>query len=170
VKFTKKRTKVQIVSFLVILFLSVQNFYAASTSTEEKNEDYITINFEPYTKDNIPDWAHDLRRGEIITLGSLPFTTLSTTFMYSLYRYYNSGFDSTYFPNPFPSSSDEADLDTDEQIAILKYSCIFSLFVGVTDYIICTIQEKKEIREERASNDIKNGTIVITSGTEAPDE
>ncbi|OJF76202.1 MAG: hypothetical protein BKP49_08655 [Treponema sp. CETP13] len=160
-KFTKHLKKIKILVFLIIFCLPTQFFFAETTSSDKEDTDEITINFEPYTKDNIPDWAHDLRRAEIITFGSLPFTTLSCTFIYSLYRYYDSGFDSTYFPNPFPSSSDDADLSTDEQIAILKYSCGFSLFVGITDFIICTIKEQKEQKEERASNDIKNGTIVI---------
>lgn len=167
---TKNRAKVKILSFLIILCLVTQSFFASTSSTNDKEDDEITIKFEPYTKENIPDWAHDLRRAEIITLGSLPFTTLSCTFIYSLYRYYDSGFDSTYFPNPFPSSSDDADLSTDEQIAILKYSCCFSLIVGLTDFIICTIKEKQEQKEERISNDIKNGTIVITPGSKTTEK
>jgi predicted membrane metal-binding protein len=31
---------------------------------------------EPYNKDSIPTWAHDIRRTEIITFGSLPFVAL----------------------------------------------------------------------------------------------
>ena len=46
-----------------------------------------TVKIDEYREGGeTPSWLKNLRRSEIVTLGSLPFTTLSTTFAYSLYK------------------------------------------------------------------------------------
>ena len=51
---------------------------------------------EPYGDDEFPDWANYLRRYEVITIGTLPFATLSVTTIYGLYRYIDHDFDKNY--------------------------------------------------------------------------
>ncbi|QTQ11834.1 hypothetical protein HRI96_06245 [Treponema parvum] len=87
----------------------------------------------PYGKDEFPHWIVNLRRTEIITLGSFPFVTLATTLGYSLFRYYDHGFSSEYAPNPFAKTSKAANLDTDEQKRIIAASGVISLSIGLTD-------------------------------------
>ncbi len=40
--------------------------------------------YEPYRQDEFPQWSHDLRRGEIIFLGSLPITYGVSTLAFRL--------------------------------------------------------------------------------------
>lgn len=40
--------------------------------------------YEPYRQEEFPRWAHNLRRGEIIFVGSLPITYGVSTLAYSL--------------------------------------------------------------------------------------
>ena len=56
---------------------------------------------ELYTEDEFPAFMYDLRRAEIITLGSMPFITLGTSLGYSFGKYAYHGFDANYFSNPF---------------------------------------------------------------------
>ena len=73
---------------------------------------------------NPPQWAKDLRRTEIITLGSLPFVTIWTTLGYSLAVLGE-------FHNPLDKSTDGFD-DTD-QMNIIKISAATCLGLGLFD-------------------------------------
>ena len=117
-----------------------------------------TVTIEPYTRDEFPDWLHDLRRAEIVSLGSLPFVTLGVTLSYSLYRYFSHDMNPDYFPNPFAKSSSAARLTTDEQLGILFTSLGISAAVGVIDFTISTIQRHKKNKEEQKLN---QGTNLV---------
>ena len=116
------------------------------------------LQIEGYEKGKeLPSWAKDLRRAEIVTLGSLPFTTLGVTLAYSLYRYGANDFNPAYIPNPFPLSSTEARLSTDEQIGIIVTAAGLSLAVGITDFIVMQVKHSRpkkaleKIREEQGT-------------------
>lgn len=110
-----------------------------------------TVTIEPYTEDEFPGWLQDVRRAEIVSLGSLPFVTLGVTLGYSLYRYFSNDMNPDYFPNPFAKSSSAARLSTDEQLGILFTSLGLAAVVGIADFTVSSIQryqrEKAEIRQ-----------------------
>jgi hypothetical protein len=110
------------------------------------------------TNEVFPQWVHNLRRTEIITFGSLPFVTLSTTLCYSLFRYYNTGFDSAYIPNPMAKTSDAANLDSPEQMMLMKYSIGISIGIGISDLIFNLIKQ----RQETVRNSQSYTTISVT--------
>lgn len=118
-----------------------------------------TVTIEPYTKDEFPGWLQDLRRAEIVSLGSLPFVTLGVTLGYSLYRYFSHNMDSNYFPNPFAKSSSAARFSTDEQLGILFTSLGLAAAVGITDFTISTIQRHQRKRVEAEQN--REGIEII---------
>lgn len=120
---------------------------------------------EPYQKDEFPGILHDIRRAEIITLGSMPFITFSATLGYSFGKYASHNFDSSYFVNPF-SSTDENSFSTDEQIGILLASLGISAGIGLTDFIVHTI--KRNNRQKKLKKQ-KNTEIQITPIREDPD-
>lgn len=118
------------------------------------------VQIEGYEKGKeLPSWIKDLRRAEIVTLGSLPFTTLGATLAYSLYRYGANDFKPAYIPNPFPLSSTEAKLSTDEQIGIIATAAGISLAVGITDFIVMQV---KHSRKKKALEKIREeqGTVI----------
>ena len=118
------------------------------------------LQIEGYEKGKeLPSWVKDLRRAEIVTLGSLPFTTLGATLAYSLYRYGANDFKPAYIPNPFPLSSTEAKLSTDEQIGIIATAAGISLAVGITDFIVMQV---KHSRKKKALEKIREeqGTVI----------
>ncbi len=120
---------------------------------------------EPYKQDEFPGILHDIRRAEIITLGSMPFITFSVTLGYSFGKYAAHDFDSSYFVNPF-SSTDENSFSTDEQIGILLTSLGISAGIGLTDFIVHTVKRNNRLRRLKKQ---KNTEIQINPVFEDPD-
>lgn len=125
--------------FFAIIFLSLTIPLIA------EKQPVITI--EPYTQNSTPSWLKNARRTEIVTIGSIPFTVLTTTLVYSFYRYAKNDFNKQYIPNPFPTSSKEARLTTDEQLGILFTSLGLSLAIGLTDFIVMQVKDSKRKKE-----------------------
>lgn len=123
-----------------------------------------TVTIEPYTKDEFPGWLQDMRRAEIVSLGSLPFVTLGVTLGYSLYRYFSHDMNPDYFPNPFAKSSSAARLTTDEQLGILFTSLGVAAVVGITDFTISSIQRHKRNKAQEESN--RGAVEIIPLGDE----
>ncbi len=99
---------------------------------------------EPYSILEFPDWAQQIRRTEIITLGSLPFTTLSVTTAYSVFRYAKNNFNPDYIPNPLAKSSSAANLNEEEQKNIVIAAVSVSALVGLVDLVITIIKNAKK--------------------------
>ncbi len=119
---------------------------------------------EPYEKDEFPGILHDIRRAEIITLGSMPFITFSATLGYSFGKYASHNFDSSYFVNPF-SSTDENSFSTDEQVGILLTSLGISAGIGLTDFIVHAVKRSNRQRKLKKQ---KNTEIQINPIMEDP--
>lgn len=120
-----------------------------------------TYQVDPYTQDHTPSWLTDLQRAEIISLGSLPFTTLVTTLGFGLYRYVDNDFDSAYLLNPFAKSSDTASLSSSQQKGVLITACSISVGIAITDFIVIKIKEQKDKKEQRYAEQINSESIRI---------
>lgn len=92
---------------------------------------------EPYTFEEFPQWAHDLRRTEIITFGSLPMVTIGTSLVYGGILYGTGQLSS--FPNPFSKDS-SASLSSDQQLQTFYISLGVSALLGIVDLIITLVQ------------------------------
>ncbi len=123
----------------------------------------VVIDIEPYTQDNIPTWAEDVRRFSIVSLGSVPFTVLASTLTYTTFRYAQNNFDSNYIPSPFPTSSTAANINKNEQIGILITGVSLGLIVGVVDLLVIKLQEQHE-EESQLYED--GSEIIITNPQE----
>ena len=120
----------------------------------------------PYTDDEFPQFMKDLRRAEIVSLGALPFVTLTSTIVYSSARYAQHGFDSEYFPNPFAKASASNGYSTAEQAGILLTSAGISVGIGLTDLLVSVIRRKaaKKKLEQK-----EKAPIVVTPIAEDKD-
>jgi len=121
---------------ILICYFSTMIFAAGTTSSSNTTP-------ESYTDDEFPDWAKYIRRFEIVTLGSLPFTTMTATTIYTSIRYAQNGFDSNYIPNPFAFTSSEANIDQDEQKIVLYTALATSLVLGIVDISIYVAKIEK---------------------------
>lgn len=118
---------------------------------------------EPYTDDEFPDWADYLRRYEVITLGTLPFATLSVTTIYGLYRYIDHDFDKNYIPNPFAFTSSAANLNKEEQKLVLLSAIGVSVVAGTVDLIIHIVKKEKA---KKKNAEIFKKDVIIKDKTE----
>ncbi|MCR4939385.1 MAG: hypothetical protein K5930_04660 [Treponemataceae bacterium] len=119
---------------------------------------------EPYSDEEFPSWSIDLRRAEIVTLGSVPFTTLGATMGYTFFRYIKNEFDSDYFPNPLAKSSAAANLNSDEQIGIFISSACISLIIGIVDFIITRIERRRAEESSEYERARQQESVIVESG------
>jgi len=87
------------------------------------------------TPEGPPQWAKDLRRGEIIAFGSLPFTFFFTQTFMDLYRTATHGWDGRYAPGPFKSAGAIPMTDTELKI-MFGITVSASVLVAVVDHFI----------------------------------
>ena len=105
---------------------------------------------EPYTEEEFPLWAKDLRRFEVVLIGSLPFTFLYTSLSYSLIRYGVNGFDPAYAPS-LQAGAETVPMTRNEQIGVLLSGIGAAVLVAIADQII--IHVKRNRAEEDAADD-----------------
>jgi hypothetical protein len=96
----------------------------------------------PYREDEFPQWAKDLRRSEIISLGSMPFVGLWVVGGYGGFKYLSGKTDS--FPNPFSSKNA---FDKQEIWTMVGVTAGVGLGIGLTDLFVNIARRKKAERE-----------------------
>jgi hypothetical protein len=133
-------------------FISMLLIISLCSSLMYSQEEEIAI---PYKPDEFPQWTVDLRRAEIVTIGSFPLSFMLTALIYDLSKSAASGFDPTV---PFGSSRSQDDIRN-----MLIISGSVSLAIGLTDFIIHQVKrskkekEKQELDEQRKNNGESSG-------------
>jgi len=123
----------------MVVFIS-SLLYAQSTSPEE------------YSENDFSPLAHSIRRTEIITVGSLPFTVLLSNLSYQIIRVAFIDHDAG-FVNPIAKSSSSSNTFTEkEQIGILAGGIGLSICVGITDTILSIIKQNKKTKQLEINN------------------
>jgi hypothetical protein len=113
----------------------------------------------PYAADEFKGWMLDLRRFEIIGLGSLPFSVFFTRIGFDTYKYFGSydkelkKFDPQYAPWPFKKSSAYVPT-SDEAKRIIIAAASLSVIVAVADLVILKLREKKTKTDSITIQDI----------------
>lgn len=103
----------------------------------------------PYEKNEFPPVLKNLRRAEIITFGSLPFVSLTSSLVYSFIRYGASG-GKAEFPNPFSTNNA---FSTKEHVGLLLTSLGISFGIGLTDFIVQSVKHKRAQKTQLLKND-----------------
>jgi hypothetical protein len=120
--------------------------------------------YEPYQKDEFPEWLIDLRRGEIIFFGSFPFTFFFVTEGYDFFRMAMHNFDSNYAPWPFRNTV-LAPYSGAEQAGVIIAAVGFSFAIAVVDCIL----RKTFVEEESHTVDVRETTDERSPPTESED-
>jgi len=100
---------------------------------------------EEYGPEEFPQWMRDLRRGEIVAFGSLPFTLFFVTLGYDGVRYlvHSSDLDAArYAPWPFRSTN-PVPYSSGETIGVGLGVLACSIAVAVADYLIGRSRERR---------------------------
>lgn len=151
---------------LLVFILSINLSSCATTKQTTNTSTSASTEIEPYADEEFPEWMKLARRTEIITIGSIPFITFQATLGYTIFRYFDHNMNSAYFPNPLAKDSTTANLNSDEQANILKYSCMACVAIGITDLAINAIKDKIANDRLKKQNMISEN-IVITPQDEA---
>ena len=117
--------------FLLLSILATPQVFSQVNGPE--TEDHIP---EEYEDDEFPVWTQDLRRAEIITIGSFPITFFIAQLSYGIYRYIGNDFDIQYSPVFFMGSGSANPYSKDEKTAIILISVGLSAAMALTDFII----------------------------------
>lgn len=143
--------------FKIRRFVALLLLFAVSFSLFAQTEP--TVKVDGYKKGGeTPSWLKNLRRSEIVSLGSLPFTTLCVTLGYSLFKGFGNGF-SNGIPNPL--AKDKNGFSTDEQLGIFFTSLGISLLIGVTDYIVSSVKDKKTEKKLNQAKEEQNQSVIL---------
>ena len=135
--------------FTVLAMILSSQLYAQDSKNQEP---------EPYEKSEFPTWLLNLRRSEIITLGSVPFTTLAVSLTYSTFQYATGRTSS--FPSPFNKNQSYTQ---DDIKMIVGLSLGISLVVGIVDFIITVVKQKnRQKTQQRMMMESNNITIIPT--------
>ena len=96
-----------------------------------------------------PQWARDLRRGEIVAFGAFPLAYIFANFGYDSYRFANNNWDSRFAPWPF-NSAESFGKSQDERFITLGLAAGLSVFIAVVDYAIVRARRSRLARESRS--------------------
>ena len=100
----------------------------------------------PYEELEFPEWAHDLRRFEVIFFGSVPLSYIVTNLVYDLSIYASHDFETEY---RMGTARDQDDIEF-----MLLTSVSVSAGIAVLDYIIGQVKDRRadrKIRDARES-------------------
>lgn len=94
----------------------------------------------PYSPDEFPLWAKNLRRAEIVTIGVFPFTLLYTSLAYDLVRFVAKSvqagtIDLTYAPWFF-AGPNKPPLSPGENLGVLLSASGLAVVVGIVDFLL----------------------------------
>ena len=84
---------------------------------------------EPYVDLEFPTWMNDVRRGEIIFFGSLPFTVLFTTLAYQTVDFFYD----QYWGD---GDAEWGQLEESDRFKVLYISLGVSVSIAITDFIL----------------------------------
>ena len=122
----------KVVVIVLVLTILISGFFLFGENLPDYEPDQ---EYEPYQEDEFPKWARDLRRGEIIFFGTIPFSFFYATFSYDLYRYASSNFDESYAPAIFGNTTPSIRTN-DEKWQILNVSLTISAVLTLLDYLL----------------------------------
>jgi hypothetical protein len=108
-------------------------------------------------KSEFPQWVRDLRRAEIITFGSFPFTMFFATFFMDTVRASNHDWDNRYLPWPLKGPG-AVEMTTDEHLITLGVAVTSSILVALADHLIVRI---KRAKLERQHQELPEGDLII---------
>ena len=94
----------------------------------------------PYQDEEFESWVLDLRRAEIVALGSLPITSLYGYLMYGILRSAFHGFAVEY---SFLGGANRVPYTLEENVGVLIFACSASILIAVADWIMGVIEESE---------------------------
>ena len=123
--------------FALLLFVVSNSLYAQSAGqdpTQQNNNiasEDDTIVYEPYEDEEFPEWLQDLRRAEVVFVGSFPIAMLFSSLAYDGYRLVRSGIEEGGF-----SGAEIGSYTSDEGVGLLVAGLSVSAIVSILDFVL----------------------------------
>jgi len=150
----------RVYTFLLLLFFITLPVLHAQTSTSPtataSDPSMISTQFD---MTGFPQWARDLRRGEIIAFGSFPFAYFLTNFSYDSYRWATNSWNTQYAPWPIKSAA-AIEPSQNEKLGVIGIAAGVAVVIALVDY---GIVRYKRHRQENDINNLPAGTPIIIS-------
>lgn len=124
----------------------------ADSTTGEQDQDLTSKVFD---MSDMPLWAKDLRRAEIVAFGSFPFTMFAAQFFMDLYRFSDHGWDTRYAPWPAKGAG-AINMTNEEYEKTILYAALASLSIMTIDFSI--VQLRRFISNRKALKE--NGDTI----------
>jgi hypothetical protein len=99
--------------------------------------------------EEFPLWAKDLRRAEIITFGSLPFTMFFSLLTADTIFWASHDWDTSYAPWPIRSAG-AVEMSVDDRLITLGVALGVSLLIATADHIIVRVKRSNEAKKAAA--------------------
>lgn len=126
----------------LLMILSISNFSLLSAQQLPPPDPLMPEDYDP---DEFALWAHDLRRFEIVAIGSYPITFFATSLIYDFSVYAVNDF------NPAYSMGSQRD-GSDIGLIVGSAACV-SLVIATVDLIISMNNRKKTEKPELKENE-----------------
>jgi len=123
----------------------------------------------PYRPEEFPQWTLDLRRAEVITVGSFPLSFMITALVYDLSYLAIDSYNYNKDPGSYQRASFASHRTQDDIARLLLISGGISLTIGLTDFIINRVKEKKAEREAQELNEQRTNNSESATDSEAED-
>ena len=128
----KKALSILLICF-VCVELTAQTADGASTSGNDQTGG-DTPEYEPYSEEEFPTWLRELRRAEVVAVGSFPITMLFTSLSYQGVRAIINAVKGT--GTTASQSFGSGNFTPEESKGILITGALLSVAVAVADYIV----------------------------------
>ena len=136
---------------LLLLFISLSGLWAQTTPPDPK------MTSSQFDMTGFPQWARDLRRGEIVAFGSFPFAYFFTNFGVDLYRCGTNGWDRRYAPWPFDAPG-SVDKTKQQRIMTIGIAAGGAVLIALVDF---GIEMYKRYKIEKDIRNLPQGTPII---------
>ena len=124
---------------------------------------------EPYEPDEFPEWAVDLRRAEIVSVGSFPLTYLFASLAFDIGRYIdklsNDPANSQDYAPLFFGNSLKKTYTQDQQVGVVLGAVGTSIVVALVDFFLGLDEKQKQKERDlrraaggAAQQSLNNGT------------
>lgn len=127
---------------LVVIALSV---LAGSVQSQEQADVGSGTDPEEYNEQEFSPFLRDLRRAEIVMLGTFPVTLFLSLETYDIYRYAASGGATEYAPWPFRPPG-AVGYTQKENLGVFLAAVSTSVLIAAADYIIVRLKRKRKLQ------------------------
>ncbi|MDR1447033.1 MAG: hypothetical protein LBI90_09080 [Treponema sp.] len=117
---------------------------SGNTAASEQKQDLTSKVFD---MSDMPVWAKDIRRAEIVAFGSFPFTMFAAQFFMDLYRFSDHDWDTRYAPWPAKGAG-AINMSNEEYEKTVLYAALASLSIMTIDFSI--VQLRRFINNRKA--------------------